>query len=506
MKKQLLFKAFLLLTLLVSACGGQLDYPYPHGDNSASPRPRPQPPPQQPPATAPTPTPSGPSLASLLATPGALPPQVVDTQPAASDEAALDSPVEVTFDQPMDAASVQSAFQIIAPDGSLVSGQFTWPTSSQVRFTPGQPLLPASAYTVTIGDQAASQAGARLGQAYTFLVNTLTPLQVSQVFPADAASDVDVAARITVMFNRPVVALGIAEDQATMAAIVPQPLQFSPAVDGAGQWLNTSVYVFQPKTPLHSNTLYTVSLPAGLKDASGAAALAQPFAWKFTTRPGKLWQIEVDGQIFDPQANPAGYNLSQLPKITLRFLQPMQPAGTNPAIVLVDNAGRQLPLRLQWSGDDLSVLVTPLVILPMASSFLLTVGANALALDGGKLGAQVVWNLNTVPPPAVTSTEPANGATNAQGGQLVLHFASPMDVKTIASKVVFTPPLENKNNFYYDDQGQTAYFYGLAPSTAYQVHILAGMTDRYGNAINSSHHDLLHHRRSDALGGFQHAL
>ena len=483
MKKQLLFKAFLLLTLLVSACGGQSSTPIRPGTTliplataAAAPTAT---------GAAPTATPAGPSLATLLATPGALPPQVIEAKPAASDEAALDAKVEVTFDQAMDAASVQSAFQVTAPGGSPVSGQFTWPTPSQLRFTPGKPLLPASAYSVTIGDQAASQAGARLGQAYTFLVNTLTPLQVSQVFPADTASDVDVASRITVMFNRPVVALGTLgeEDQAKL----PQPLQFSPAVDGAGQWLNTSVYVFQPKAPLHSNTLYTVSLPAGLKDAGGAAAtaLAQPFAWKFTTRPGKLWQIEVDGQVFDPQSQ-AGFNFSQLPKITLRFLQPMQPAGANPAITLNDSTGRLLPLRMQWSGDDMSVLLTPLVILPMASAFLITVGADAQTLDGGKLGTEVVWNLNTVSPPGVASTDPANGATGVQGGQLALHFASPMDVKTIAGKVVFKPPLTAKNNLYYDDQGQTAYFSGLAPSTAYQVQILAGMIDRYGNATHSS--------------------
>ncbi len=422
-------------------------------------------------------------VASLFATPGALPPQVLDTQPAPSDEAALDTPVEVTFDQAMDPASVQAAFQMEAPDGSRASGQFTWPSPSQLRFTPGQPLLTASSYTVTIGDQAAAESGAKLGQAYTTRVNTITPLQVSQVFPADTASDVDVASRITVMFNKPVVALGIAEDQAKL----PQPLSFTPAVDGAGEWLNTSVYVFQPKAALHSNTQYIVSLAAGLKDAGGAAAtaLAQPFTWKFTTRAGKLWQIEADGQIFDPQANPSGYNLSQLPKITLRFLQPMQPAGTNAAIRLVDSAGKQYSLREQWSGDALSVLVIPLALLPMNSSFILTVGADALTQDGGKFGTTVQWNANTVPPPAVVSSDPANGDTNAQGGQFALTFASPMDVKTIASRVVFTPPLKNKTNFYYDDQGQTGYFYGLEPSTAYQVQILPGMTDRYGNAINS---------------------
>ena len=86
------------------------------------------------------------------------------------------------------------------------------------------------------------------------------------------------------------------------------------------------------------------------------------------------------------------------------------------------------------------------------AGFLLTVGADAQTLDGGKLGTQVVWNLNTVPPPGVVSSNPVNGDTNAQGGSLALVFASPMDIKTIASRVVFTPPLKNQNNFNYDDK------------------------------------------------------
>src|SRR5664279_4756733 len=113
MKKTLLFKAFLLLTLLTSACGGQQTTPIRPGTTLL-----PQASPTAPgapgatatapatPTTAPTPTPAGPSLASFFAGAGALPPQVLAVKPAPSDEAALDAPVEVTFDQAMDAASV----------------------------------------------------------------------------------------------------------------------------------------------------------------------------------------------------------------------------------------------------------------------------------------------------------------------------------------------------------------------------------------------------------------
>jgi uncharacterized protein YfaS (alpha-2-macroglobulin family) len=391
--------------------------------------------------------------------------------------------VEVSFDQAMNQASVQSAWQMAAPDGTPLGGQFAWPTSQKVRFTPGHSLQLASTYTVTLGEKAANPDGITLRKAYTFRVNTLTPLQISQVFPANESSDIDVASRITVMFNRPVVPLSLSEDQKDL----PQPLVFSPAVKGSGQWINTSVYVFQPSPALRSNTNYLVTVNAGLKDATGdlATALAQSFDWQFNTRPSRLWQIEVDGQTFDPLVQNYGDKLSLIPKMTLRFLQPMQPGATRAAISLTNANGRLLPLSFVWSGDFYSVVVKPLEVLPLGSVHTLKVSTQALTLDGSRLGSEVTWYVDTIQPPAVLSSEPADGARNVPNNLLVLHFASPMNPQTISPHVVIKPALKNANNLYYDDGALTATFYGFDLSTEYEVQILPGMLDRYGNAMHS---------------------
>ena len=498
MKKHGLLNILLLTALLVStvSCGGGASTPIMptnvvQGAATATAITPPQagatPAPTTTTAPLPVPTPtlasSGANLDALLANPAAPAPQVVDHQPASSIEASPAAVVEVSFDQAMDQASVQAAWQMAAPDGTPLTGQFVWPAPQKVRFTPDQELELASSYTVTLGEKAANPGGITLRQAYTFRVNTLTPLQISQVFPADGASDIDVASRVTVMFNRPVVPLSLNEDQKDQ----PQPLVFSPAVQGSGQWINTSVYVYQPSQALRSNTSYRVTVKAGLKDATGdpATTLAQPFEWQFTTRASRLWQIEVDGQAFDPQAQNYGDKLSLIPKLTLRFLQPMQPGATNAAISLSDSNGRLLPLNFGWSGDLYSVVVTPLEVLPLGSVHTLKVSMQALTLDGGRLGSEVTWYVNAIKPPAVLSTEPADGARNVPNGQLILHFASPMNPQTLLPHVVIKPALKNANNLYYDEYAMTATIYGFDLSTDYEVQVLPGMLDRYGNAMHS---------------------
>src|SRR5436309_3284856 len=78
--------------------------------------------------------------------------------------------------------------------------------------------------------------------AFQFRFATAGFLEVGQVIPANGAQDVQAGAAITVLFNRPVVPLTVVEQQNN----APQPLSFTPAIQGKGEWLNTAIYVFHP--------------------------------------------------------------------------------------------------------------------------------------------------------------------------------------------------------------------------------------------------------------------
>lgn len=83
------------------------------------------------------------------------------------------SKITVTFDQPMHKPSTQTAF-VISP---TVAGKFTWPTTSQMVFTPSVSLAANTAYKVTEGLAARSATGIQMGvaRAFNFTTGALAP-------------------------------------------------------------------------------------------------------------------------------------------------------------------------------------------------------------------------------------------------------------------------------------------------------------------------------------------
>ncbi len=490
MKNSTLYKLvllFVLTSMLFSACG--------------APTPTPQAPTKQAPAlqgqeatpvslpptptTAPTPVPSATlppeiaaGLTALISSASGAPPVVVAYKPALGAEARPKDPIELTFDRPMDQASVEQAFSLTGPDGATVAGQFSWPGDNAVQFQPGQALSKSSAYEAGLDATAKGADGIALNDPFLFRFNTVTPLQVSQMFPAGGAAEIDPGSRITVMFNRPVVPLGIAENQVNL----PQPLAFSPAVSGAGEWINTSVYVFQPNPPLKTGMNYTVTVSQGLADASGDSKLAEAVTWSFAVRPPGVFRITAGDYSIDADSLDRVYtNLPPNPTIKIEFQQQMDPEATARAIRLSGPGQSDIPFSVTWEEDNTVLTIKPQIMLALKTNYKLTMGG--VGADGGAIAVPPEWSFVTIPSPAIVSTRPSNGEGNYSDGNFSVKFVSPMDPETISDHVVFQPEIANLNSWYspYDDSMN---FYSLEPSTTYTVTLQAGMLDKYGNAIN----------------------
>ena len=104
---------------------------------------------------------------------------------------------------------------------------------------------------------------------------TQQPLKVVHVSPVGQLTSPHL--QITVSFNKPMVALELAEDQRRKS-----PLVFEPRVAAKQRWLGTRTLVLEPGKPLAGSTRYTVTLPKGVKALDGTA-LAQQKRWSFTT-------------------------------------------------------------------------------------------------------------------------------------------------------------------------------------------------------------------------------
>ena len=141
----------------------------------------------------------------------------------------------------MDQLKTGDSFSLLS-DGKAVPGKLTWLDARTLSFTPNSRLNPGTDYIGTFSTQAAATDGTSPQEEIKVEFKTVEALAVAQVFPAQDTQEVDLTSSITVIFNHPVVPVTIVEEQSKL----PQPLKFTPAVKGKGEWVNSSVYVFQP--------------------------------------------------------------------------------------------------------------------------------------------------------------------------------------------------------------------------------------------------------------------
>ena len=270
---------------------------------------------------------------------GSVPPLVITASPAAGEVQPLDEPVEIKFDRPMDRASVESAFAI--EPGASVDGTFDWPDDQTVRFIPDDGFERGQRYRVRVTEAARSQDGQPLARPFELRFSTAGFLEVTNVQPAPGAGEVDPATSVTVMFNRPVVAL----EALGSAAGQPDPLTFVPPVQGEGEWLNTATYRFTPAEGFEPATAYTGRIARDLTDLFGPFILPEDFEWSFTT---------VSPAVVASSPAPGDLYVSPTPVISVAFNQVMDRTSVEQALELVETAsGDTVPGSFSWSQTGL---------------------------------------------------------------------------------------------------------------------------------------------------------
>lgn len=402
--------------------------------------------------------------------PEQLPPQIIDVWPYPGEEVPVDQAITVTFDQPVDRSSVEAAWQM----EPAAPGQFTWTDDRTLTFIPDGGWQRASRYEVTIGTGASAANGLAMEGAYNFHVQTIGFLEVSAVIPAPDAEGVAADATITVSFDRPVVPLVSTEQLDDL----PNPLIFEPEIQGTGEWVNTSIYVFTPESPLSGGTTYTASVPAGLTDVTGAT-LADTYRWQFKTLSPEILSISP-------------YNGEALVKlesgVSVQFSQPMDPVSTEGAFTLTVN-GEQVPGSFLWSGEGQYLTFQPESLLKIESLYSINIAPTAKSASGeATLQQGVTYSFNTVLLPGIAQTYPTNGEREVSpGGGVSIQFKSPMNTETFKDKVQIVSPegvewepiVQGDMSLYLD--------FPTLPETTYTITFKKGAEDIYGNVIETDY-------------------
>ncbi len=395
------------------------------------------------------------------------------------------SNLRVSFGEPMDRQSVEA--HLVLPEG----GTFTsvWESDDILALHSAEALRIGDVHTVTVRRGALRNNGVPLEDdlAFTFIVAG-APAVVARMPEPNSMEVVASEATITMVFDRPMVALSALEDDAGRA--LTEQLSIDPPVPGHWRWLGTSAVEYAFSRPLDPATRYAVHVPAGLPSLSGDLTAAD-FTWSFQTAlPAFLYSESNPG--------PGAQNIGPKPVFRLAFNQEIDLASVAKQLRLerLDDGKRvavQLGLaafaRDPVDGDakktvenKAAVTVSPAEPLAMNARHELVLDAGFRAARGPLIAATgAVIPFNTAGPFSVL------GMTYEYGG-LTLRFSTPVTSESLTGAVLIAPEpsgwksIAFSPNSWENDMATTAYPV-FAPSTTYTVTIPAGTQDAFGQKL-----------------------
>jgi hypothetical protein len=194
-------------------------------------------------------------------------PRVVSVEPSSELTLVLDPAIKVTFNQPMDPASMEKGLAFLH-GGAPVSGELNWSDDrTEMTFEPGAPLERDSVYTLVINNNAASASGTKLALEQQYGYVTYDDFHVQSSDPAEGGNKTEFG-NIQIIFTAPPKFTNDLEKYVSL----------SPEVSNLGVYLDgTMLYVsgfFLPESE------YTLTISPDLVDAWDQP-LGNPFELNF---------------------------------------------------------------------------------------------------------------------------------------------------------------------------------------------------------------------------------
>jgi hypothetical protein len=288
------------------------------------------------------------------------------------------SSVEVTFNEPVEHGTAETAFEI----DPAVTGTFSWSGTTMV-FTPLERLPLETEFTIRIEAGVRDLAGnAMPAPAEAFSFTTVGRPAVVAVDPLDAADEVPLEATITVTFST-----------LMDTASVERSLRIEPPVRYRLQWNGEQLEII-PDRPLQAGRSYRLQIDTGATDQDGVE-LAEPFALGFETVPAGLIAerlIPSDGSegiaittslviAFDRSIDPDSLDEGSF-RITPEVAGSLELIDPSPGSAPHDDGPRMLRFM-------------PSAPLPANTTFMAELGPGLRGTDGQRLAEPVVWDFTT---------------------------------------------------------------------------------------------------------------
>lgn len=407
-----------------------------------------------------------------------LPPRLVDTQPLAGDELALNQPITLYFNQAMNQASVAAALQIEPIQDKLLA----WPDAATLVITPTKSLAPNSRLDIQIDQSAQSSQGLALTQPIRLNFQTAGYLSLTQHVPATGSQDVPPTAAIVAVFNRPVAA---SNDQQTGRK---PAFELEPAANGVGKWVNASIYVFYPDPPLQGGIPYRVKLAADLRSLDGSplseSTLPQGAnAWTFTTAIPRPVAIE-------PANEAQGVYLDT--ELVLTFNQPMNPSSVEENFSLANSDDQPVPGRITWNHENTALTFIPEGLLARNTRYHVRVKGLAKGKNSTPLGQAIEASFQTVPNFKIIKTQPAAGVRIDPNADVMIYLSAPLRErqfltgKSLPEWITITPNVTDPKAEWIEEQQAIKITGDFLPNQSYTLQISSELIDLWGGVLGES--------------------
>jgi hypothetical protein len=243
----------------------------------------------------------------------------------------------------------------------------------------------------------------------------------------------------------------------------------------------TSSAVLTPSAPLAYNTVYTATITTAAADPIGDQ-LASNYIWTFTTATQPIVTSTT------PANGATAVPVSQV--LSATFSKAMNPATLNNATFLLSSPAGSVAGVVTYTTAGSVATFTPTAPLAYNTTYTATITTGAIDTTADPLAANYVWTFTTATQPTVTSTTPANLATNVPVTQVLsATFSKPMNPATINTSTftLSSPAGSVLCVVTYTATGSIATFTptaNLAYNTTYTATITTGATDSTGNHLN----------------------
>jgi alpha-2-macroglobulin len=203
--------------------------------------------------------------------------QVLAVDPPPGVELVGAEPLYIMFTQAIDKNTLDEQIKI-SPNLEVT---LEWATPHVLAVIPKTAWGQQTAYTLTLGTGLKSTTGDILATPFSFSVQGVGPLKITQLTPAQGSTDIPLDSPIIIAFNRPIITLRA--DQIKQ----PLPIRLT-KTDGetipfSGEWISTSAYMMRPLQVWDPGTRYYIQLEGGITATDGAMLEANE-TWAFSTR------------------------------------------------------------------------------------------------------------------------------------------------------------------------------------------------------------------------------